>query len=710
MLAPLPDKYYLTHARELFSFLERHCDHLLGPQHQQYLHRFKSLSDDGQCLLVRMLARKPRFIRRDSLDYAEIDDLDSAVIELTNNHYVNTVTVDDWCEFSPHLTKAELLACLEPTPIQVKKSTSKAELVSIVKQTLRGDEPSLFAIRDTWLARCQQTNVDYLLFLYFGDLSNRLQKFAMRDLGVLKTRQRSTTTVARFSSIEQAEHAFKLHQLRRDYHVNPEQVREQAIDYLQANALSETVASIEKVKDKLLLQVAHDLVKNDRQRAIELWQQSDHPTALEKWVRTRYQNEDRELLRSELEHLKKTSLSAEKKLFIEDFYQRKFEGKRTSVYTDMLREAGRELSIVECYLGDVEEGVLQRYRQLGNQAWFTENKLWHVIFSFSLWPILFDGKEAQHTEFDFTPIALRDPEFYRNNQSKIEQQLSILNQPELAIKSFTRLAANQYGSPTGLFRWSATLLDSVIPCLQHAPPNALANVVREMARNYEQSKSGYPDLMVLDQPGLRFEEVKAPGDVLRPNQLLAIERLRKAGVAVDICQVTWATDPNQIYAVVDIETTGGKRGGNAITEIAVVRVKNQSVISEWSTLVNPGRPIPAHITRLTGINNQMVATAPNFGEVAAELEQQLDGAVFVAHNVGFDYGFIKAAFDDLGRKFKKPKYCTVQHARKAFPGLRSYSLGNLTASLDIDLKNAHRALDDARATAHLLTLIQAELL
>ncbi|NNC99882.1 MAG: 3'-5' exonuclease, partial [Gammaproteobacteria bacterium] len=197
-------------------------------------------------------------------------------------------------------------------------------------------------------------------------------------------------------------------------------------------------------------------------------------------------------------------------------------------------------------------------------------------------------------------------------------------------------------------------------------------------------------------------------DVLRPNQLVSINRLRRAGFEVNLTQVEWATDPNQTYAVVDIETTGGRKGMHAITEIAVVKVRNHKIVEEWSTLVNPERPIPAFITRLTGISNQMVANAPLFREVADELEKQLKDTIFVAHNVGFDYGFIKAAYQRMNCNFKIPRICTVRSARKAFPGLKSYALGKLARHFDIRLDNAHRALSDARATADLLILIQEQ--
>ena len=104
----------------------------------------------------------------------------------------------------------------------------------------------------------------------------------------------------------------------------------------------------------------------------------------------------------------------------------------------------------------------------------------------------------------------------------------------------------------------------------------------------------------------------------------------------------------------------------------------------------------------------MVRDAPRFADIADTLRKQLNDAIFVAHNVGFDYGFIKAAYEDLGQSFRKPKFCTVKNARQTFPGLKSYSLAALTSHFDIDLFGAHRALNDARATAHLLRLIQTE--
>ena len=159
------------------------------------------------------------------------------------------------------------------------------------------------------------------------------------------------------------------------------------------------------------------------------------------------------------------------------------------------------------------------------------------------------------------------------------------------------------------------------------------------------------------------------------------------------------------YAIIDIETTGGMVKRDRITEVGIVIHDGEKIVEEYESLVNPGRSIPANITQITGITNEMVEDAPQFHEIAKTIVEMTEGAVFVAHNVRFDYGFIKQAFSELGYTFTKRQLCTVRLSRKAFPGLRSYSLGNLIKHFDIHVNARHRALDDAKATTILLDKI-----
>lgn len=160
-----------------------------------------------------------------------------------------------------------------------------------------------------------------------------------------------------------------------------------------------------------------------------------------------------------------------------------------------------------------------------------------------------------------------------------------------------------------------------------------------------------------------------------------------------------------MYAIVDIETTGGSPLTDKITEIAIVLHNGKKVTKEYSTLINPERSIPYYITKLTGISNEMVADAPKFYEVAKDIIRLTDGMIFVAHNVNFDYNFIRAEFKHLGFEFKLDKLCTVRLGRKLIPGHNSYSLGKLCTDFNILIDGRHRALGDAVATAKIFDIL-----
>ena len=166
-----------------------------------------------------------------------------------------------------------------------------------------------------------------------------------------------------------------------------------------------------------------------------------------------------------------------------------------------------------------------------------------------------------------------------------------------------------------------------------------------------------------------------------------------------------------MYAIIDLETTGGQPANDRITELAIFVHDGQRVVDSYTTLVNPGRAIPPFITQLTGITNDMVADAPRFHEVARKVVEMTEGCVFVAHNVRFDYSFLKKEFADLGYNYSRKTLCTVRLSRSLIPGQPSYSLGKLCQNIGIPLEGRHRAAGDAEATAilfdRLLRITQA---
>ncbi len=160
-----------------------------------------------------------------------------------------------------------------------------------------------------------------------------------------------------------------------------------------------------------------------------------------------------------------------------------------------------------------------------------------------------------------------------------------------------------------------------------------------------------------------------------------------------------------MYAIIDIETTGTSYLNGKITEIAILIHDGHRVIDEFSTLINPEQKIPYYIQQLTGITNRMVDDAPKFFEVAKKIVEMTEDQIFVAHNVSFDYNFIRQEFKNLGYDFVREKLCTVKLSRKLIPMKRSYSLSNLCADLNIENPHRHRAMGDAKATATLFEML-----
>ena len=160
-----------------------------------------------------------------------------------------------------------------------------------------------------------------------------------------------------------------------------------------------------------------------------------------------------------------------------------------------------------------------------------------------------------------------------------------------------------------------------------------------------------------------------------------------------------------MYAILDIETTGGKYNEEGITEIAIYKFDGHQIIDQFCSLVNPERNIQPFVINLTGINNQMLRNAPKFHEVAKRIIEITDNCTIVAHNAQFDNRILSTEFDRLGYPFEKNMLCTVELSKKLIPDLPSYSLGKLVRSLGIPITDRHRAQGDAKATVELFKLL-----
>ena len=703
-LPELPEYYYHANFCDMLTFVEARYGHVFEPEHSDFLDAFQSLPHGAQCLYVRIAGRKGNVFDTLKLQYPEITDLPEALRALEQSGFISLPEVNNYHECLSAMTKPDLIALMagHMCTSGFKRSWKKDILVEAALAHMPFEGTTL---PSNFVTQGRTKSLRYLSYLHFGQIEDNLQSFTLRDLGIRKTPNFKADYSARFDTLAEAKAAYfyadGLHKFRHGSETDVTDLID-TVEYWPNPECDIGTASHGKLLQKL---GGMSERLGDIDTALKLYGLSDDPLCNERIIRLRYKRGDKYWCRTRLEDLIENPGSDDEHNFAEDFYQRKFKKKRTSQVTDILRQ-GEVLKLDEAFKNGPERAAQRYYSSQGYTVYFTENRLWRALFGLLFWEELYCSKAAAlHNSFENVPTSLKTGAFYSQFETKIEAKLSSLSSASTTYLQILKTVSRHHGTPNGIFRWSGKSIDLIKTFIEVAPSAALVEILRRMAQDYKATRDGFPDLMLIKGEALRFVEVKASGDVIRRNQLTRIKQLRAAGIQTDIARIDWVIDPNQIYVVVDVETTGGRPGLHRMTEIGAVKIQNGHVIDEFQTLLNPERSIPPFITKLTGITNEMVTKAPLFADVADSFSKFMGDAIFAAHNVNFDYGFVKAEYDRIDQRFRYAKICTCSTMRKHYPGYRSYSLKNLCEEFQINLDSHHRALCDAKAAAELLFLV-----
>lgn len=696
----LPDKYYLSHFFEMIKHLEVHYQAVFEPAHHEYLKSFYSLSEDAQCAYVRMINRKGLVFNNISFTkYPEISDPMAALKELELTGFLSRVAETDKSLLTEFLTKTELAKWLKKSGIRVASSESRSDL--ILKAQTQHQQLSLQNLdifSDLFVQR-KFAELDYLLFLYFGKIQRNLTLYTLRDLGIRQAHTLKGEFKARYTALSDAKNDYFFHsEIER---LSEAQSEEEVIAKLE---FSRSVPS-SAIQDRWLLGLAIKFEDVNQDIVLTALRACGSHPARERQARLLHKWDQVEASKKVLEAIMADPHCDEELLFAEDFYSRKFDKKRTGSLTEILKNS-KQVTLSDVYLKKPEQGVIHLFEKQGYTAHFVENYLWVGLFGLIFWDELFASPMAKlFNPFDRKPADLMGPDFYNRNEVLLESKLVQMNDINAIEFIILKTVTDHYGKMNDLFQWTNSLAPMVLDFIKKTKNKNVAHILRTMARRFDVYHSGYPDLMLEKNGDISFVEVKAEGDSLNYKQLSKARLLREAGFDVEVLRVKWQSDPNQVYVVVDLETTGGAPHSHRITEIGAVKVRGGIVIDEFQTLVNPERAIPPFISRLTGITDDMVQDAPKFSEIAERFNQFTKGAIFVAHNVKFDYGFIQKEFARIDQDYQRTQLCTCVGMRKNFPGIKSYGLKNLTHHFQISLDQHHRALCDAKASAELLLLM-----
>lgn len=703
-LPVLPVYYYHDHFTEMLGMVSETYGPVLTDRHRVFIETFKTVSKDAQCLLIRMINRRGNIFRQSAFRYAEISNAARALAELRSLGYVRSLAESDYasfivCHAKDALTKGGKNAGLT----DLRSSWAKGKVVEYYLANVPFATAYQHCDGDDFIALGDTGPVEFLLYLYFGKTEQDLKNFALRDLGILRTNKNANLS-ARFTDADEAHASFHYSRLLDGLEVKSEGTYRAGISAILGGPHCTTDYAAD-LKSKAAHKTGQYFEKcGEKELAIQLYRAGSSFDCNERLARLLYSTGDKQGSEELLRRMIDDPASDDEFVFANDFYARKFNGRRTGLCTELLR-AGRTVTVDDSWRGNPEAGLAGVMRRQGHKVFYAENTLWHCLFGLLFWDELFESGQL-HSSFDWMPHCLKDKSFARLFAREIGDKLAAVAS-QSALTLVLRTIAGKWGTPNGIFAWDYVDMDAIRPLLA-AHPGGVSTILRLMSEDFRAMRDGFPDLMTELNGEVAFLEVKAEGDAIRRNQLTRLRQLGGAGIKAEIARVDFRFDPEQDYVVVDVETTGSWSNGDRITEIGAVKIRNHEIVDEWSSLINPQRSIPGNITRLTGITNDMVRNAPLFSEIADGFMAFMADGVFVAHNVNFDYGFISSEYERLERRFRFPKLCTCATMRRQFPGHKSYGLGNLCEVYDINLKTHHRALCDARAAAHLLNLINGK--
>lgn len=550
----LPTYYYHDHFLEMLDFVGDVCASCLTDESLSLIDRLRQLSMDERCLYIRLANRKGYIFDTRQLVYPEIEDIDTARHGLMQKGFIRDLDDTDTLGFLNGLAKDQLAdLCREAELTMVKPSWAKAKIISHALPHFMDTPLSNYWPVQHYIVRAEVEALDYLLFLYFGRNQESLKAFALRDLGIVRAGSRASAQSC-FADAAEATYCFACTRIRalvdagqlQDARLRLFALGDAPTDYA-ADCLARTACKLGQAFERA----------RDTEDAIAIYRLSNGADCRERLIRLIYASGGRDEAKHLLEQIIDDPASDAEYIFATDFYRRKFKGERIGALTSLLRQSAI-LYLDDAHRDCPEYGVIAQYKADGWQAFFTENQLWHELFGLLFWDELFGRHAIADNGFDRLPFSITKGTFWDTHHTNLTNKLDKIRSGKALTMALQTVSA-AWEQPNSIFAWQYLDIEALTAFLKSAPHAAVATLMEGMARNFMSYRDGFPDLMLVKDNVLKFVEVKAEGDVVRRNQLNRMQQLRAAGIDAEICRVQYRYDPQQIYVVVDIETTGKAR-------------------------------------------------------------------------------------------------------------------------------------------------------
>jgi hypothetical protein len=544
----LPPKYYWNNFLYLLDFVQKKSTPLLQSREYNFINHFQSLSEDAQCLFVRMVNRRKTFFKSHLFLYAEINNIPNAINELLDKQFISQLSPiheDKVLYLLEIFTKSELLQIIRQTGEKPNKQAKKSELTLWIFEHLPfTDLVNIITQEEEVIKQEFEEEVEFLLYLFFGNLEMDMTRFVIRDLGHVHYEQFDEGKLTSFfKTRKEAEDKLKMEKAYQHYGFlsvlyTPQELYDwflsQISDWQYLSDMGQ------RIFDKLCLDLGKLLEKNQLEReALKIYQYTSKPPSLERQVRLLYKlgwEQEALILCKKLEI---NPLNPEEKLFAMDF-RRKLEKKGNKRTTTQWLKQADSIDIDRAFTNNVEIGALEYFKNQGFEGYFTENYLWNAMFGILFWDIIFDeDQDAIHHPFQLAPSDLMREDFWEKRQDKLLARTVVLENPDVFFAHVQDIIQNKQGKANPFVFWHEDLFLHLSKCYEWLDSDQIGAVVLEIAKNVKEYAKGFPDLFVWNKETYYFIEVKSPNDHLSAYQVFWLSFFQELGVNAKVLRVNF---------------------------------------------------------------------------------------------------------------------------------------------------------------------------
>ncbi|MEY2894798.1 MAG: DNA-directed polymerase [Bacteroidota bacterium] len=532
--------YYWDYFQYVLRYVDKHYKNLLNPAESQFISSFQALSFPAQCLYLRLAGRSVAWFNHASLNYSEIESLDSVMQELKRHGFVGEYDADVYTPaLLQVLTKQTCIHALKEISNSKEsfKSLSKQELVDLLVDTPLA---ATFTQSD-WIKPLQLDLYHFCSFLFFGSKNRDLKEFVVRDLG-----HRQYVEVDEddfqpyFTSRKEIEDKWQLSLWREWFYeqqdqLDPGQLKDSLFESIipMAKDLSELAVP---AYERLLFQVGRFLERQSYlEQSLEVYEQAGSAQALERRVRVLAKLKRVEEAMQWAEFGRSNVENPTELHFFQDFLARQASKKQVKQVTGRLKKAAK-IEIDAGYNGRVEQGLIDYYISQGYYAAFSENGVWKNILGLLTWELIFTDRSAGfHHPFQYAPTV----DFTQVNPERFLALLDMLHNQGLVLQHMQSVAQEHQGVINPLVDWAHLNWELIERVLQVVETPALQQVLQMMWSRLSTHAKGFPDLFIQRGNEYAFVEVKSPNDHLSAIQHFWHDSFAELGITVSLIRVVW---------------------------------------------------------------------------------------------------------------------------------------------------------------------------